>query len=129
MFEAVPAAPRRIASNVSGAMGLGKRAARAIDERLMGSSRLSAVLPTLEFDQSVPEQAHHCARHDGHHTPVAARVRSTDEVVAGLTAGEAKLDDGEFDAIVLAAAAASAVPSSHSSGANRLACGRSSPAA
>ncbi|HEX6974075.1 MAG TPA: FAD-dependent oxidoreductase, partial [Vicinamibacterales bacterium] len=77
------------ASNVSGAMGFGKRAAATLDERLMGVSRLASVLPQLEFDQSVPDQVTQGTRHDGHHRPVAARVRSGEEVVAGLTAAEA----------------------------------------
>ena len=40
------------ASNVSNAMGYGKKAARNIDQRLMGESRIQQLLPHFEYDQS-----------------------------------------------------------------------------
>jgi NADH-quinone oxidoreductase subunit F len=77
------------AANVSTAMGFGKRAARVIDERLMGASRWSSILPDFEFDRSLPEHVDPSTRHEGHAAPILVRVRTSGEVVAGLTAEEA----------------------------------------
>lgn len=77
------------ASNVSNAMGCGKKAARNIDERLMGVHRWTQLFPEFDYDQTPPEQPVESRRHTGHHVPVGARARSFDEVVLGLTAEEA----------------------------------------
>ena len=77
------------ASNVSNAMGYGKKAARNIDERLMGVHRWTQLFPEFDYDQTPPEQPVESRRHTGHHVPVGARARSFDEVVLGLTAEEA----------------------------------------
>jgi NADH-quinone oxidoreductase subunit F len=77
------------ASNVSNAMGYGKKAARNMDERLMGTHRWNQLFPEFEYDQTPPEQPGESRRHGGHHVPAAVRVRSFDEVVTDLTAEEA----------------------------------------
>ncbi len=81
------------ASNVSNAMGYGKKAARMMDERLMGVYRWNQVFPEFEYDQTVPGETVECERHTGHHIPVVSRMRPADsifpEVVAGLSPDEA----------------------------------------
>jgi NADH-quinone oxidoreductase subunit F len=76
------------ASNVSNAMGYGKKAARNMDERLMGVQRWQRLLPKFEYEQTPPEQPSESRRHNGHHTPVSDRARNFDEVVLGLTPQE-----------------------------------------
>jgi len=53
------------ASNVSGAMGYGKQAARNIDRQLMESERCARLFPELEFDQTPPEEPSPSRRHTG----------------------------------------------------------------
>jgi len=72
------------ASNVSGAMGYGKQAARNIDRQLMEGERWSSLFPEFEYEQVPPEEPSPSRRHSGTHLPAAARVRSQDEVVSGL---------------------------------------------
>ena len=71
------------ASNVSGAMGYGKQAARNIDRQLMEADRWNSLFPDFNYEQELPEPSS-SSRHSG--TPLAplVRVRSQDEVVAGL---------------------------------------------
>jgi len=76
------------ASNVSNAMGYGKKAARNIDERLMGVHRWNRLFPEFEYEQTPPEQPDASRRHTGHHIPVSDRARNFQEVVLGLTAEE-----------------------------------------
>jgi len=76
------------ASNVSNAMGYGKKAARNIDERLMGDHRWNRLFPEFEYEQTPPEQPDTSRRHTGHHIPVSGRARNFEEVVLGLTAQE-----------------------------------------
>ncbi|MCX6620211.1 MAG: FAD-dependent oxidoreductase, partial [Acidobacteria bacterium] len=54
------------ASNVSNAMGIGKKAARQIDERLMGAHRFARILPDFDYEQKVPD---HPSASRRHHTP------------------------------------------------------------
>ncbi len=77
------------ASNVSNAMGWGKKAARLMDERLTGDHRWKQLFPEFDYDQTPPEQPSESRRHTGHHAPASARPRDFDEVVLGLTAEEA----------------------------------------
>jgi NADH-quinone oxidoreductase subunit F len=77
------------ASNVSNAMGYGKKAARMIDERLMGVHRWNEIFPGFEYDREPPEEPSPNGRHHGHVKPAAARVRSCEEVVLGLTPEDA----------------------------------------
>jgi len=76
------------ASNVSNAMGYGKKAARNMDERLMGVHRWNKLFPEFEYEQTPPEQPDASRRHTGHHVPVGDRARNFQEVVLGLTAAE-----------------------------------------
>ena len=73
------------ASNVSGAMGYGKQAARNIDRQLMEADRWTSLFPDFEYEQTPPEEPSPSPRHSGEELPPLVRVRSLDEVVAGLT--------------------------------------------
>ena len=77
------------ASNVSNAMGGGKQAARKIDERLMGEERWEKLFPDFEYSRQAPGEPSLSRRHAGHSLLAKIRVRSQEEVVAGLTPEEA----------------------------------------
>jgi len=72
------------ASNVSGAMGYGKQAARNIDRQLMEADRWASLFPQFEYEQSPPEEPSPSRRHSGQPLSAALRVHSQNEVVAGL---------------------------------------------
>jgi NADH-quinone oxidoreductase subunit F len=76
------------ASNVSGAMGIGKKAARNIDQRLMGAARWSRIEPRLEYSQLTPEQTSE-RRHHVTEKPAGERVGNFEEAVAGFSAATA----------------------------------------
>jgi NADH-quinone oxidoreductase subunit F len=73
------------ASNVSNAMGYGKKAARNIDKRLMGKKRFAALMPEFTYGMEPPETPAEVARHVPAELPAAARVQSEAEVSLGLT--------------------------------------------
>jgi NADH-quinone oxidoreductase subunit F len=73
------------ASNVSGAMGYGKQAARNIDRHLMEAERWARLFPDVEYGQTLPEEPSPSRRHTGQELAAAVRVRSQDEVVTGLS--------------------------------------------
>jgi NADPH-dependent glutamate synthase beta subunit-like oxidoreductase len=77
------------ASNVSNAMGYGKNAARAIDQRLTGFDRFAGLFPALQYEQAVPEHPSNNRRHHPHELPASLRVHGSEEVVTGLTTHEA----------------------------------------
>jgi NADPH-dependent glutamate synthase beta subunit-like oxidoreductase len=77
------------ASNVSGAMAYGKRAAREIARQLMEIDRWDDFANDLACRQVPPEEPSPNARHEGRMLDPAVRCRSSAEVVAGLTAEEA----------------------------------------
>jgi NADH-quinone oxidoreductase subunit F len=77
------------ASNVSNAMGYGKKAARFIDQRLMEDVRTQEFLPHFEYDQKPPEHVSESARHHPHPLPAKQRVKGFEEAVLPLTAEEA----------------------------------------
>ena len=77
------------ASNVSNAMGGGKQAARKIDERLMGEQRWERLFPEFEYSRQAPGEPSLSRRHTGHSLLAKIRVRSQEEVVAGLNPEEA----------------------------------------
>jgi NADH-quinone oxidoreductase subunit F len=81
------------ASNVSNAMGYGKKAARNIDERLMGTKRSNLLMQKFEYDQTPPAQSSECPRQVPGSVPACERVANFDEVSLGLTAAEA-LEEG-----------------------------------
>jgi len=77
------------ASNVSNAMAYGKQAARNIDLQLMETNRWNHLFSEFEYGQTPPEEPSPSRRHSGHELAAAARVRSQNEVIAGLTRDEA----------------------------------------
>ncbi len=77
------------ASNVSNAMGYAKKAARKIDEELMGESRFAKLFDGFEYSQIAPDEASPSGRHHSEELPPSARVKGDEEVVVGLTPVEA----------------------------------------
>ena len=73
------------ASNVSNAMGYGKKAARNIDKRLMAKKRFNGLFPEFEYVMAPPESPGEGGRHVPAEMPAAQRVRSYAEVSLGLT--------------------------------------------
>jgi NADH-quinone oxidoreductase subunit F len=77
------------ASNVSNAMAYGKQAARSIDLQLMEADRWQSLYPQFDYEQIPPEEPSPNRRHTGEALAAAVRVRSQEEVVAGLNHDEA----------------------------------------
>jgi NADH-quinone oxidoreductase subunit F len=78
------------ASNVSNAMGYGKKAASKIDQRLMGGQkRLRTILPEFEYEQTPPAHVSESPRHCVTDLPAEERRRTFKEATIGLTAVEA----------------------------------------
>jgi NADH-quinone oxidoreductase subunit F len=77
------------ASNVSNAMSCGKQAAQKMDERMMGEQRWERLFPDFEYSRTAPGEPSLSRRHEAHAIPAALRVRSQQEVVAGLDSKEA----------------------------------------
>jgi NADH-quinone oxidoreductase subunit F len=73
------------ASNVSNAMGYGKKAARNIDKRLMGVKRFTSLWPDFEYAMEPPEKQSDARRHVPGEVAAATRVKSSVEVSLGLT--------------------------------------------
>jgi len=82
------------ASNVSNAMGYGKKAARNIDRRLMGSGRWEKIDPQIEYSQSPPGEPSECPRHTLDEIPPGDRVETFAEVMIGLSAEDANNEAG-----------------------------------
>ncbi|MCC6587549.1 MAG: FAD-dependent oxidoreductase [Bryobacterales bacterium] len=82
------------ASNVSNAMGYGKKAARNIDKRLMGVRRWAQLFPDFDYDHDIPEQPSECRRHHPRELPPLVRVKGVDEVVLGLTPEQGREEAG-----------------------------------
>ncbi len=76
------------ASNVSNAMGYGKKAARNIDRRLMGPGRWDKIAARFSYRNEVPETAPG-TRRKAKESPVADRVETFAEAVVGLSPEEA----------------------------------------
>jgi NADH-quinone oxidoreductase subunit F len=74
------------ASNVSNAMGIGKKAARNIDKRLMAQERFASLVPDFDYSMEPPETPGESGRHVPAEVPAAQRVQSYAEVSLGLTA-------------------------------------------
>jgi hypothetical protein len=66
-------------------MGYGKKAARNIDKRLMGSRRWSRLFPEFDYSREAPEETSECRRNHPQEVPALVRVRTMNEVVTGLT--------------------------------------------
>jgi len=77
------------ASNVSNAMGYGKKAARKIDQRLMGPGRWERIAPQSTYGNEPPDEPVAQPRHHGHELPVAERMEGFGEVVVGISAEDA----------------------------------------
>jgi NADH-quinone oxidoreductase subunit F len=77
-------------ANVSTAMGYGKKAARNIDERLMGASRWEMLYPGFSYDQSPPQHPSESGRHRLREIDSKLRAKDFAEPVAGISAAEAK---------------------------------------
>jgi NADPH-dependent glutamate synthase beta subunit-like oxidoreductase len=77
------------ASNVSNAMGLGKKAARNIDQRLSGESRWTQLWPEFEYQQALPAHPSESGRHHVRELDPKRRARTFDESTVGLTPVEA----------------------------------------
>ena len=77
------------ASNVSNAMGYGKKAARNIDHCLMGEARFDGVMPSFEYDQTPPTEPSACRRHHAHELPAAIRAKTFQEAASALQPEEA----------------------------------------
>jgi NADH-quinone oxidoreductase subunit F len=73
------------ASNVSNAMGIGKKAARNIDKRLTGLERHATIVPNFKYEMVPPETPNDLGRHIPAERPAAERVLSYVEVSLGLT--------------------------------------------
>jgi NADH-quinone oxidoreductase subunit F len=78
------------ASNVSNAMGYGKKAARNIDRRLTGREDFQSLIPDFVYQMEPPETPGEHARHVPAEMPAAQRVQSYAEVSLGLTAVAAR---------------------------------------
>jgi NADH-quinone oxidoreductase subunit F len=77
------------ASNVSNAMAYGKQVARSIDKQLMDNDRWDELFMPVAYEQTPPKEVSESRRHTPQTLPVAQRIRSAAEVVAGLSAEEA----------------------------------------
>jgi NADH-quinone oxidoreductase subunit F len=73
------------ASNVSNAMGYGKKAARNIDKKLMAQKRFPRIWPEFEYSLEAPDGTSESGRHVPGELPPAQRVTGEDEVSLGLT--------------------------------------------
>jgi len=82
------------ASNVSNAMGYGKRAAQHIDERLVGTSRFRELWPDFTYRHVVPAVASEKPRHKVRERDARSRVRDFDDTTIGLTDAEASEECG-----------------------------------
>jgi NADH-quinone oxidoreductase subunit F len=82
------------ASNVSNAMGYGKKAARKIDEKLTGAKRFAQLFAGFEYQQAAPGSPHPAPRQHSAELAASLRVRSDQEVVLGLSAAEAHEECG-----------------------------------
>jgi NADH-quinone oxidoreductase subunit F len=74
------------ASNVSNAMGIGKKVARNIDKRLMGVERFATLVPDFKYNMEPPAVPSEYRRHTPAELPAAERVLSYAEVSVGLSA-------------------------------------------
>jgi NADH-quinone oxidoreductase subunit F len=77
------------ASNVSNAMGYGKKAARIMDERLVGHRRWEQALPHFEYGMTVPPHPSESPRNRVSEHPAEERARTFAEATVGLTTVEA----------------------------------------
>lgn len=77
------------ASNVSNAMGYGKKAARNIDRMLTGEERWQSLWPEFDYEMAVPAHPSPSRRHRVRDADPLVRVKDFREATFGLTAVEA----------------------------------------
>ncbi len=77
------------ASNVSNAMGYGKKAARTIDRRLMGPGRWETINPAFTYSNRAPAEPSPSPRHILEELPAAERVENFEECMVGLSPEDA----------------------------------------
>jgi NADH-quinone oxidoreductase subunit F len=77
------------ASNVSNAMGYGKKAARNIDRMLTGEERWQSLWPEFQYEMAVPAHPSPSRRHRVRDADPLVRVKDFREATFGLTAVEA----------------------------------------
>ena len=82
------------ASNVSNAMGYGKKAARNIDAALMGANRFDQMLPAFEIDNTTASHHSQARRHAVTEISPELRVLTFQESTVGLSAVEAMEETG-----------------------------------
>src|SRR5450631_3460206 len=80
------------ASNVSNAMGYGKKAARKMDQRLMGTYRWDKIDPGFTYSNAPPGEPTDCPRHNLEELPARERVESFVESMISLS-DEETLDE------------------------------------
>jgi NADH-quinone oxidoreductase subunit F len=73
------------ASNVSNAMGYGKKAARNIDQRLMGTYRWNLIDAGIPYSKTPPPEPVSAPRHRPGELPARDRVESFEEATLALT--------------------------------------------
>jgi NADH-quinone oxidoreductase subunit F len=76
------------ASNVSNAMGYGKKAARKMDQRLMGTYRWDKIDPGFVYSNAPPGEPSPSQRHSLEELPARERVESFVESMISLSAEE-----------------------------------------
>ena len=80
------------ASNVSNAMGYGKKAARKMDQRLMGTYRWDKIDPGFVYSNAPPGEPSPSQRHNLEEMPARERVESFAEAMVSLS-DEETLDE------------------------------------
>jgi NADH-quinone oxidoreductase subunit F len=80
------------ASNVSNAMGYGKKAARNINARLVGPGRWTSIWPEFVYSNAPPAEPSQSPRHETTELPAEERAESFVEAMAGLS-GDDALDE------------------------------------
>jgi len=77
------------ASNVSNAMGYGKKAARNIDLRLMGAGRWEKIGAQFAYNMATPHEPGESARQHAAELPASERVETFGETSPGLSEEQA----------------------------------------
>ena len=80
------------ASNVSNAMGWGKKAARAIDQALTGQDRFWKLWPHFEYDRTIPPASQGGGRNPSRLLPVEERRATVAEVSPTFTEWQARAE-------------------------------------
>lgn len=73
-------------------MGYGKKAAREIDERLMGAKRIRQLFREYEYELTPPAQPSEKPRQAPPQTPATERVHTFEEVTGDLTGAQVMVE-------------------------------------